>query len=293
MKHYRLVTSSGYHIAAEVESADELSYFPGVGDVIQLSAPILADRPYVHQWRGFGGVLHSLEITESWGLFLGYFMGDGSFSDTCLSIACCAQDQDVVTEVTGIIETLFGTPQRQLRGPKKGCEVVRLTRKAFVELFNALGIVKPVKGLDYLSFMRRACVPEFIWRSPRPIAQAFLSGLFEADGWVSKTGHGIVFSAKEVEFCRDVQRLLLAFDVRGRIRPVVRRLDRKEFPGHLLAIYALDAVKFGRNIGFRSIRKRSRCVEEYLRHGGGGRIPVNYGMADKVVAVEEVQLQCE
>jgi intein/homing endonuclease len=80
------------------------------------------------------------------------------------------------------------------------------------ELLTGLGVIDTyVDHRGVQSYRRRITVPECIWRSPRFVVREFLRGLFESDGWVSKTGRSVKFFAKDPELCQQVQLLLLGF----------------------------------------------------------------------------------
>lgn len=121
------------------------------------------------------------------------------------------------------------------------------------------GLIKPLlKALDlcHTSYYKR--IPDAIIESPRNVAAAFISGLFDTDGTVGKLG--------EVSFCTtseqlglglDVQNLLAAFGLLCVRRP---RKSASGRPTWTLSLMGRNAWQFGREIGFRIARKQARIL---------------------------------
>lgn len=253
-----------------------------LGQSIRLSAPLFAESEYVHQWKQFGCVQCSIRVTETWGRFLGYYMGDGSFFHQSVDICCDRKDMDVVEDVARCMRELFGEPSIKI-GHGGNCMIVKLSRSRFDDLFEGLGLVKENVSSNNSKFKRRIHVPEIIWRSPKHIVREFLSALFESDGWQSKTRSNIKFFAKDFTFCSEVQHLLLGFGIRSALHRVKKIAKGKEYEGCELVLHSLYAPKFVDRIGFISARKRTPPARVVT--GKSGRRPVDYGMSDTVVSV--------
>jgi DNA gyrase subunit A len=102
-------------------------------------------------------------------------------------------------------------------------------------------------------------VPEAILRSPRPVAAAFLRGLFEGDGAVERSGRSLLrvsLCAKNRGLLRQVQSLLLRFGI-------VASLNAEQARGtHRLLIVGQDNLAaFAAKIGFVSQTKRTALAE--------------------------------
>ena len=52
--------------------------------------------------------------------------------------------------------------------------------------------------------MRKVHVPEYILKSPKSVVSAFLSGLFDSDGYSSKDGNHVGFFSKEKQVLIDM-----------------------------------------------------------------------------------------
>jgi len=99
-------------------------------------------------------------------------------------------------------------------------------------------------------------VPESILRAPREIVAAFLRGLFDTDGTVSRRdGYPILYSSSK-RLIDEVQILLLNFGILAH-----KRLKRTVYQGeqrvsHLLEIAGIEADRFYEEIGVGLSRKR-------------------------------------
>ncbi|WP_119813552.1 LAGLIDADG family homing endonuclease [Halalkaliarchaeum desulfuricum] len=118
-------------------------------------------------------------------------------------------------------------------------------------------------------------------------ADAFLQGLFDADGCVSarrQGGSSIQFSTIDDEFARQIQRMLESYGIRARRRERDRRgttvlkngyeIESKSIQTHL-TIYGKDIDVFAEQIGFNSTKKEAALktiVEDTTRRGE--RLPI-------------------
>jgi len=229
------------------------------GTEIVLRPPMFAKEIHVESWSPLPGLTASVAVTPEWARFIGFFMGDGSYSSfDALDIACDTKDADVVKDVIALVIHLFGVPHLKhvARIPgRAGCTYVRLSRKEMREPFLKLGLIRS-KGEDTGGCIRKVCVPDCIWRSPKPIVREFLRGLFESDG--SASGGYVNFSTNKQQFARDVQLLLLGFGINSSIRVMQRKGgDKKHHPLYLLGLNAEQTDLFSREIGFVGARKQT------------------------------------
>lgn len=250
-----------------------------LGARIKLQRPEFSIHRHVARWKAFGGVDASLEIDERWGRFLGYFMGDGSLHNCTLSIACDSQDQDTIADCTRLIDELFGTPQIRKTGKTGGGTEVRFSRKEFHELFEHLGIIE-FNGKGYSPHIRKVCVPECIFSSPKSVVREFLRGLFESDGHIIENGGAAKLFTKHASLARDVQLLLLGMDIQSTILYQRKRVKDREFDGYEVIIYRRDVEQFLDEIGFISARKRARRPLGKLDRRAG-----TYDYTDEVVEI--------
>jgi hypothetical protein len=279
---YKVRCTADHRIA--MPDGDFVRAVNSIGRQIALQPPIFSEMIHCAEWDGFAGTKVSLKITEEWGRLLGYFMGDGSFYGDCISFCCCDEDPDVCNDVASLVNKLMGECSVRQMGKAKAHEV-RLSRNKLSELLTGIGAVDTYTDhRGVISYKRRVTVPECIWQSPLNVVREFLRGLFESDGWVSKTGRNVKFFAKNPEFCEQVQLLLLGFGIHSCINRVTKKVGEKEYPGCELALWVNDAIRFMEVIGFVSARKQSKRARHH--YCGRGRRPVQIGMTDTVVSVE-------
>lgn len=255
------------------------------GESIKLSPPMFADDYYIVKWSLNPICETAIKVDEDFGRFLGYFMGDGSFSNNCLSIACDIKDQDVVQDVCSLIQKLFGFKPHTKN--INGMTLVRVSNIRWKEILYNLGCIdyKETDNEKNQGMKRKVSVPECIWRSPKSVIKSFLSALFECDGHAYKNSPKVGFFSKYETFCRDLQLLLLGFGLNFQIR-VNNKTNAQEYTyeGRQLEIGAAGANLFYNSIGFIGNRKQSTGKRRELEKLG--RIPNNNEMVDHVEIIE-------
>lgn len=263
---FRLTTDLGYEVTC---TADHPIKTPAgfvplgelrAGGLVLIGAACEATgEPRAVQYNGpVPFVRSTIEIDEDFALFLGFYMGDGSFHEGTLSIACDADDADVVVLVRNLVERFVGDPSIRVTGTKGGCAEIRVSRAALASPFDALGLLRRNSGGG---LMRRVHVPGYIKTSTLPVARAFLRGLFEADGFAQRDGTGVKFFTKYADFARDVQLMLLRFGVTCR-RTTVNKIagNGNQYEGHELSLRTNEAALFSECIGFVGFRKQTRAA---------------------------------
>lgn len=231
-----------------------------IGKTALLLPPRTSDDPYTLSWNELG-VIHSITVTESLGEWLGYWMGDGSYSGGVLDFALCLRDKDVIERIYNLTKSIFGLDMHgRVVGSKGGGYNLRVGSTGLKEIFFRLGISKHRPDRSIAKNLR---VPEIIWRSPKSIQQAFLRGLFEADGFIGKTGKRngyIKLFTKSADFAKDVQLLLLANGIVARRRLIIKRskMGGKEYPGTELCLGSVAGKIYADKIGFMGKFKNDR-----------------------------------
>ncbi len=246
-----------------------------------------------HQFGADYQEVGGISITNEMGRLLGYYMADGCLDRYgALSVACDAQDEDVVDDVKSLVTAFTErfpsrgsagkVPIKPIKHGASACTVVRSGRLAFKEFFTELG------GFDPEIQRRTPCVPNAIFRSPKPVVREFLRGLFEGDGYRNTRATSVEYYAKNVEFLRQVQLLLLGFGVRARIYSNDRTIRGKRHKGWKMYLRAQQSETFLAEIGFVSKRKSWRADPTKSRRGerrvSARAVESEY---DRVVSVED------
>lgn len=266
-----------------------------LGARIKLQPPMLGELPYMVSWRE-GPIICEVPITPDLARWVGLFMGDGSASNGYgkkghtleVSICCDAKDTDIIDECCRLFNSVFNA--QASKNACRGWVTVRSGTHAVFDVVKKLGLTRN----DIVKTMRRVHVPEFIWRSPKPIVREFLRGLFEADGFNAYETNRVALFSKYPEFIRDVQLLLLAFGITSRSVSMKKKAgDGHFYTGNQLELRTAEALKFNDEIGFLSSRKMGRCDpvayermwEDRIGKKGNNKRPVIV-FEDEVVAAE-------
>lgn len=291
---YKLVTEDG----AELLLTDNHKIFDGkqykelkdyrVGDLIKYYNTEFSET---YQHVSVPGLIPatdtSILIDEDWGKFLGLFMGDGFFYGPSGSIGLVfdKQDRDSIQWAEAFFNHNFGSCNKAEIGKLKGGIELRVSRKGSIEIFKALQLLRSNSNGNLI---RKVHVPEYILKSPKSVISAFLSGLFDSDGYSSKDGNHVGFFSKEKQVLLDMQFLLRGFDIHASVK------SRKSINGNgyeyienKLNIRKVDIPKFREQIGFISSRKNEHIKDtkpsKIIRDYSYGKIvSINYVKTDEV-----------
>lgn len=291
---YRIRTRLGYTVTCTDEHgilcADgeyrKLVSGLAIGSRVQLGKPTFPNERSVVKLPSFGFVSSESEITPEFAEFIGIYMGDGSFHNGTVSVACDAGDEDTIAAVKIMFERFIGGSGERATGSKKGCVEIRKSSNGLKEPFIALEMIEQrnVGGMK-----RRVHVPSYIMQSPKTVVASFLRGLFEADGFVARDGTNIRFFSKHKQFIEDIQFLLLGFGIECiSSSPIKRAGNGSEYHGHELRLRANGARAFAKEIGFISKRKQDR-VEVGLTKAKYNR--PDFDFTDEIESIEPVGRQ--
>jgi intein/homing endonuclease len=209
----------------------------------------------------------SIRISEDWGRFLGYMVGDGTINGyNVMGISCSALDPDIIEDVSRLVAS-FGLHPKiiekkdpRIRNEDGSVKIglgrdVKFTSRPMVLFMQHIGLAgRKTKNL---------IVPECIFHSPKSVIREFLRGLFESDGTISKNLASIQFCTKHQQLAKDVQFLLLLFGIKSKLRIKTTKLEGWT-NGRDYSYVVLNAKStriFNNEIGFISLRKSQRLQE--------------------------------
>jgi stage V sporulation protein R len=199
----------------------------------------LASRHTLHLHRPF--------VDTAMAHVLGYFVGDGNTTKSGICLTC--GDGSFAEMLQARTECVFGIPatlraDHTQTGPRWRVEV---HSRELLALLESLGV-------DLKARARTKKIPNAILRSPRHVVAAFLSGLFDADGYAGKAG--VILSTASEEMARTVQVLLLNFGILC--------TQRKQSDGCTqVHITGASAKRFQSEIGFELDRK-GEALDTYV-----------------------------
>jgi hypothetical protein len=238
-----------------------------------------------------------LDITERWGRFLGAFAGDGSVGQaTVIQISCDGQDQDWIDLLMDDLRAFGLNPRTEEIKTFDGTVLRRRgVRAASAHLLRVLASIGVTASRPSGKPIRVPCVPEVIWRSPKPVIAEFLAAYFEADGHC--TGGGVQVTSKTEQLIRDTQRLLLLFGITSSVKSRIYKAQNG-FSGlyWTCTLRRREADVFAKEISFRSHRKSALLDRIVSRPPSNAAAPMNWWRRVALIEpcfVDPVDIQVE
>lgn len=274
---HRLATEAGF-----IEAINSIGH-----DVI-LTKPNFSENYILISWNPMPTVKSTIIIDELWGLFLGFFMGNGSFGGETLSIAFNAEDTLSINKVHNLIYELFGLVSYSRKNSTNGIEL-RVSCKALKPIFLELGII--ISGRNT---KRNVCVPDCIWKSPKSVIKEFMRGIFDSDGFAGYEMARVSLFSKHEQFIKDLQVILLGFGITSKRVCGIRKHNigkgPQEYMANELNLRGDESRKFYNEIGFVSERKIKRA-SAWIVKKISGRNPQPILFIDKVVSFDHKGMQ--
>ncbi|WP_457627045.1 DNA gyrase subunit A [Persephonella sp.] len=179
--------------------ADELQE----GDYIVLSSK----EPHISDYV----VIDGFTIDEDIAYIVGVFLSDGWVDKDKRGynrIAFGLDDIEVLNRINSILEKKFGFKENIQK--RDNHYILKINKQSInKKLINTLGFKdKKSESID---------IPEYIYRSPKSVVFAFISGLIDGDGSVHKDRNIINISSISEKFIRNLQILLFQFGIISRI----------------------------------------------------------------------------
>ncbi len=281
--NHRLWTlNRGYVEAAELTGDDQILLNDSATTAEDASWTLPVKIEALAKSHSRGGTVTYQELPGSWseglGELMGHLVGDGWITEVQTGWIYGGDDiaDGLLDSHEGLLNELIGgiSPQEMSNGTiqlRAGSETVRT-------FFRWLGVST--------GRAHEKRVPDSVFTAPAEVQAAFLRGLFGADGCVSRTESGkasryVGLGSRSEALLKDVQRLLNAFGVRGRIYDVsgseaqkftYTRADGTEAvyeskQGYDLRITGSDLERFAAGIGFSTPRKQM-ALEALLGESG-------------------------
>ncbi|MBA2417227.1 MAG: recombinase RecA [Geodermatophilaceae bacterium] len=187
-------------------------------------------------------------LSEDLAVLLGYLVAEGS-PGAKHAIRFTNQDPYVSAEFSGLMQGLFGSEVRLYNG-QEHCVFDTTLRKRLADEF----------GLAYVNAPNKT-VPACVRTGGHKIQRAFLSALFEGDGWIDPSST-VGFGTASEQLAHEVQLLLYGLGIPA---SVYRKLN-KTYERHYWSVIVNPAVthRFLDEVGFRSPR-RAEQVRRCLR----------------------------
>lgn len=210
------------------------------------------------------------KISKELAHFLGYMLGDGTIDGN--RIILYDKDIQLINVYKKISDKLLDKETVILR--KGNANELRLYKKSFADFV--------VSNFPKISTPRRAKdIDDSVLKLSNDKLRYFISGLFDAEGYVDKTGIGLRMTNENI--VKKIQLMLTRFGIVASVRGP-DKFDRYE----LRITNPLYIRYFKERIGFSSLKKNERLdsVVKKYRSGKCSRVPVSGIFIRKLIESE-------
>jgi recombination protein RecA len=190
-------------------------------------------------------------LSEDEAVFLGYLVAEGTLGEGARSsVRLTNWDPEVAAEWTGLVERLFGATVGHYDG-KEHCIFDTKLRRRLLDDY----------GLAYTNVPLRT-IPHRV-RTAGPKAQAaFLSALFEGDGWIDPTST-VGLGTASLELGKQVQLMLYGFGIPSTLQTKFNQTYQRDY--YSVIINPSVTHRYLDAIGFRSARRAEQVARNFRR----------------------------
>ncbi len=242
----RLRLASGREVKATANHP--LRVLNGRGSIVWRKAGEIAEGDTVVS-AAFGADEAALGdgLSEDEAALLGYLVAEGSLSRRN-AVRFTNTDPEVGAEFIGLMQSLFDAEVRVYDG-KEHAVFSKAIRTELADRY----------GLDYVRAAGKT-VPRCVRTAGTKAQRAFLSALFEGDGWIDPSSTVGLASASE-QLAREVQLLLYGFGIPATIAPKHNREYDRDY--WTVTVNPSVAHRFVERIGFRSARRQAQVERNF------------------------------
>ncbi len=196
-------------------------------------------------------------MTPEFAELLGLYMGDGYTKRRGgLHIVVTQKDPDLLDHVRGLMQSVWG--ERQVTAEERiGCWTLNLTGYYISRFFAVNGLQKP--DGNHGEGAAGAFIPTKVLQAGRAAVAAFLRGLFEADGSVTRGSITLVSTSRQLVQQAQVALLGLGIVATMRQMPAEGKRYGTRALYELRMLNRREAEKFVAQVGFISERKRQKA----------------------------------
>ncbi|MBI4176481.1 MAG: helix-turn-helix domain-containing protein [Candidatus Aenigmarchaeota archaeon] len=152
-------------------------------------------------------------VTKDFARFLGYFTGDGSVEDNRITLN--DSDENLLENYGKIAESLFGIKNHVKARAGRNYSELRIHSKEIVSL------LKSTFGNVFRASPRE--IPDAIFMSPNSVLASYISGLWDAEGYVVRSNKSLGITMTEEHIIRRLQMLLLRFGIMSSVKRVEKK----------------------------------------------------------------------
>ena len=201
----------------------------------------------------FGGDQAALGdgLSEDEAVLIGYLVAEGSLGEANPNaIRFTNRDPEVGVEFTAIMEQRFGATVR-LYDDQEYVVFSKALRAQFADEY----------GLDFVNAAGKK-VPACVRTAGVKAQRAFLSALFEGDGWIDPSST-VGFASASEQLAREVQLLLYGFGIPATLSAKWNSGYERDY--WTVTINPAVVHRFIERIGFRSARRSAQVAANYKR----------------------------
>ena len=188
-------------------------------------------------------------LSEDMAVFLGYLVAEGSLTSTS-KIRFTNTDADVAAEYLQLVESLFpGMEVRCYNGQEYDILKPSPLRRVLAADY----------GLDFVTAHHKT-VPHVVRTAGDKAQRAFLSALFEGDGWID-TSSTVGLGTASQELARQVQLMLLGLGIPSTVRATWREDYQRDYWS--VTVNPASARRFLDEVGFRSPRRAAQVAANF------------------------------
>jgi recombination protein RecA len=188
-------------------------------------------------------------LSEDEAVFLGYLVAEGSLKGRN-AVRFTNWDPEVAQEYTRLAEQLFGSVVRHYDG-KEHCIFDTKLRARLADEY----------GLEYVNAPLKT-VPQRVRVAGAKVQRAFLSALFEGDGWIDPAST-IGLGTASQELGRQVQLMLYGLGIPATLQTTFNQSYQRDY--YSVIINPSVGHRFLELVGFRSQRRASQVQAHFRR----------------------------
>jgi len=198
-------------------------------------------------------------MTPAFSELLGLYMGDGYTKNRGgLHIVVGNQDPDLLFHVQSLMREVWGERATPIE-ERVGCSIVNLTGYYIPRFFEVNGMLKPAG--NHGEGAAGAFIPEVVLQAGRDCVIAFLRGLYESDGCISRGT--VTLNSTSLTLLQQTQIALLGLGIVTTLRQMPDQENRFGIrPFHELRVLnSRETERFVEVVGFISDRKQAKAQE--------------------------------
>lgn len=235
-------------IEIEVTNNHPIRCMDSEGKIVWRNADIIEVGDYVPVCRDQYNFGNDTTTSEDLGWWLGLMIGDGMFTQrSCLGLS--ATNKSIIDQFFKVTEKEFDYKPRPIMASGQ-------YNIYSVKIWDQLNDLYDVGRKN--SYTKE--IPRLIRQSPRNVVAAFIRGLFDADGCISKNRARISYTSCSEALARQVQQILLGFGIVSTLRSrTTRSQNGTEVQSYQITINGEHNVSlYAEHIGFIHSEKHSK-----------------------------------